>query len=103
MMPKAQAPNWRTTMKLRAILLAGVLGLPLVAGAALAADTGNRALVNAARQGDRNAVQSLLSGPAKNDIASAELNAALLLAASHNDAAMVDLLLDAGADPKATN
>jgi ankyrin repeat protein len=90
-------------MKLRAILLAGVLGLPLVAGAALAADTGNRALVNAARQGDRNAVQSLLSGPAKNDIASAELNAALLLAASHNDAAMVDLLLDAGADPKATN
>jgi len=90
-------------MSIRAILLAGVLGVPLVAGAALAADTGNLSLVNAAKQGDRNAVQSLLNGPAKKDVAGAEGAAALILAASHNDVEMADLLLRAGADPKAAN
>ena len=42
-------------MSIRAILLASVLGMPLVAGTALAGD-----LANAAKQRDRNAVQSLL-------------------------------------------
>lgn len=90
-------------MSIRAILLAGVLGVPLVAGAALAADTGNLSLVNAAKQGDRNAVQSLLNGPAKKDVAGVEGTAALIVAASHNDVEMADLLLHAGADPKAAN
>ena len=58
-------------MSIRAMILAGVLGVPLVAGAALAADTGNLSLVNAAKQGDRSAVQSLLNGPAKQDVAGA--------------------------------
>jgi uncharacterized protein len=90
-------------MSIRAILLAGVLGVPLVAGAALAADTGNLSLVNAAKQGDRAAVQSLLNGPAKQDVAGAEGGAALIWAASRNDLEMVDLLLRAGADAKAVN
>jgi len=90
-------------MKIRAILLAGVLGMPLVAGAALAADTGNLSLVNAAKQGDRAAVQSLLNGPAKQNVAGAEGGAALIWAATRNDLEMVDLLLGAGADPKAVN
>ena len=37
------------------------------------------------------------------EIAAAEGGAALIWAASHNDAKMVDLLLSAGADPKASN
>ena len=54
-------------MSIRAILLASVLGMPLAAGTALAGD-----LANAAKQGDRNAVQSLLNGLAKKDVAGAE-------------------------------
>jgi hypothetical protein len=59
------------------ILLAGVLGLPFVAGACH---------------------QSLV----KKDIC-AEGEAALIVAASRNDVEMADLLLRAGADPKAAN
>jgi len=90
-------------MSIRATILASVLSLPLVAGAALAADTGNSALVNAAKQGDRAAVQSILSGPAKQEIAATQGVAALIWAASHNDKEMVDLLLSAGVNPKAAN
>jgi ankyrin repeat protein len=97
------APSWRTSMSIRAILLAGVLGVPLVAGAALAADTGNLSLANAAKQGDRAAVQSLLNGSAAQNVAGAEGGVALIWAATRNDLEMVDMLLAAGADPKATN
>jgi ankyrin repeat protein len=90
-------------MRIRATLLAGVLGVPLFAGTALAADTGTPSLANAAKQGDRAAVRTLLNGPAKKDIAGAEGTAALIAAATRNDAEMVDLLLAAGADPKAAN
>jgi ankyrin repeat protein len=90
-------------MSIRALLLTSVLSLPLVAAAALAADTGNLSLVNAAKQGDRDAVRSILNSPAKQDIAGAEGGAALILAASRNDVEMADLLLRAGADPKAAN
>jgi ankyrin repeat protein len=90
-------------MSIRATILASALSLPLIAGAALAADTGNASLVNAAKQGDRAAVQSILSSPAKQEIAAKEGGAALIWAASHNDKEMVDLLLSAGADPKAAN
>jgi ankyrin repeat protein len=90
-------------MSIRAILLASVLGVPLVAGAALAAGAGDLSLLNAAKQGDRNAVQSLLNGPAKKDVAGAEGRAALIWAITRNDVEMADLLLRAGADPKAAN
>jgi ankyrin repeat protein len=90
-------------MRIRETFLAGVLSVPLVVGAALAADTGNQSLVNAVKQGDRAAVQSMLNGPAKKDVVSAQGGAALIWAASRNDVAMVDLLLGADADPKAAN
>jgi len=90
-------------MSIRATFLASVLGMPLVVGAALAADTGNASLVTAAKQGDRAAVQSILSGPTKQEIAAKEGGAALIWAASHNDKEMVELLLSAGANPKAVN
>jgi ankyrin repeat protein len=90
-------------MSIRTILLAGVLGVPLVTGAALAAGTGDLSLANAAKQGDRSAVQSLLNGPAKQNVAGAEGAAALIQAASRNDVEIADLLLRAGADPKAAN
>jgi len=90
-------------MSIRATILAGVLSVPLVAGAALAADTGNPSLAKAARQGDHAAVQSMLNGPTKTDLVSTEGGAALISAASRNDLEMVDLLLRAGADPKAAN
>jgi cytohesin len=101
--PTQAARSWRTTMRIRETFLAGMLSGPLVVGAALAADTGNQSLVNAAKQGDRAAVQFMLNGPAKKDVVSAQGGAALIWAASHNDLAMVDLLLGAGADPKAAN
>jgi len=90
-------------MSIKVAILASVLSLPLVAGAALAADTGNKSLVNAAKQGDRNAVQSLLSGPAKEEVVGAQGAAALIAAAARGDVQMTDLLLSAGADPKAVN
>ena len=90
-------------MSIRLTILASALSVPLVAGATLAADSGNQSLVNAAKQGDRNAVQSLLNSPAKKDVAGAEGAAALIWAASRNDLEMVDLLLRAGANPKAAN
>jgi ankyrin repeat protein len=95
---KKTASSWRTTMSIRAILLASVLSMPLVAGTALAGD-----LANAAKQGDLNAVQSLLNGSAKQDVAGAEGRAALIWAITRNDAEMADILLRAGADPKAAN
>jgi uncharacterized protein len=90
-------------MRIREAFLAGVLSMPLVVGAALAADTGNHSLVSAAKQGDRAAVQSMLNDATKKDVISAQGSAALIWAASRNDVAMVDLLLGAGADPKAAN
>jgi ankyrin repeat protein len=47
--------------------------------------------------------RSLLNGRAKEDVAGAEGTAALIWAASRNDVEMADLLLRAGADPKAAN
>jgi uncharacterized protein len=90
-------------MNLKAMLLASVLSMPLVAGAALAAGTGDQSLVTAARQGRQADVQSILNGAAKQDIIATQGGAALIWAAAHNDKAMVDLLLGAGANPKAVN
>ena len=88
-------------MSIRKAILASVLGAPLAAGVAVAADSGK--LVNAAKLGDTAAAQSILNGPTKRDVISAEGGAALIWAASHNDVAMVDLLLGAGADAKGVN
>jgi ankyrin repeat protein len=78
-----------------------LLGLALFAGAAPAAET--LSLVDAARQGDRRAVRSLLEGGAKVDVAGADGMTALIWAAHRNDAEMAALLLRAGADAKAAN
>jgi len=90
-------------MNTRATILAALMGSTICAGAALAAGAGDMSLVTAAKQGDRAAVQSLLSGRAKQDVAGAEGTAALVWAATRNDLAMADLLLRAGADAKAAN
>src|SRR5262249_49655841 len=90
-------------MKLRAMILAGLLGSTMLAGSALAADTNKMTLVAAAKPGDRAAVGTLLAGPAKQDIAGPIGTAALVWAASRNDADMVDLLLAPGADAKGAN
>jgi uncharacterized protein len=91
------------TMNIRTIFLAGLLGMPFLTGAALAADSGKQSLAEAAKLGDRDAVRSLLNGRAKEDVAGAESTNALIWAASRSDAEMADLLLRAGADAKATN
>jgi ankyrin repeat protein len=88
-------------MIIRAMTLAGWLGLPLLAGAALAA--GNLSLEDAARLGDRESVQSLLNSRAKEDVAGPDATAALIWAASRNDLEMADLLLRAGADVNSAN
>jgi ankyrin repeat protein len=90
-------------MNIGAMILAGLLGLQLLAGAARAAETPNLSLVDAARQGDREAVRSLLNSRAKVDAAGADGMTALIWAADRNDVEMADLLLRAGADVKAAN
>jgi len=87
-------------MKIRTLMLASVVGLPFLAGAALA---DNVSLVNAAKQGDRAAVQAIVSGPQKNEVRGANGTAALVWAASRGDSQMVDLLLKAGANAKGAN
>ena len=88
-------------MSIKAVILASALGLPLLAGTALAAET--KSLVDAAKAGDRDAVRTLANGPAKAYVAGPQGTAALILAAEHDDAKMVDILLAAGAEAKATN
>jgi len=90
-------------MKIRAMMLAGVVGLPFFAGAALPAQADTVSLVNAAKQGDREAVRSIVNGPAKKDVKGADGIAALVWASSRNDAEMVDLLIKAGANVKGAN
>ena len=94
---------WGTTMHIRSMSLMLLLGVALFTGAAAAAETANRSLVDAARQGDRQAVRSLLNGGAKVDVAGANGMTALIWAAHRNDTEMADLLLRAGADVKAAN
>src|SRR6516162_11361940 len=90
-------------MKMRAIILAGLLGSTVFAGAALAADTTKVPLATAAKHGDREAVRSLLNGIPQKVIAGPEGSAALVWAVSRNDPEMVDLLVRAGADVKGAN
>src|SRR5258705_13872991 len=94
-------PSGRIAMNTRATILAALMGSTILAGAALAA--GDMSLVNAAKEGDRAAVQTVLKGLTKQDVASAEGTAALVWAATRNDLAMADLLLHACANTKAAN
>src|SRR5262245_16551525 len=89
-------------MKMRSTILAALMGSTILAGAALAAGA-NDSLVNAAKQGDRAAVQALLNGSAKETVIGSQGAAALVWAATRNDLQMVDLLVAAGADVKAPN
>ena len=90
-------------MKIRAMILAGLLGSTMFTGAALAADTTNVPLVTAAKQGDREGVRALLNGIPQKVIAGPEGTAALVWAASRDDLEVADLLLRAGADAKGAN
>ena len=90
-------------MKTRATILAALMGAAMCASAALAAPASDTSLVDAAKQGDRAAVQSLLQSRVKHDVGGSEGVAALVWAATRNDLAMADLLLRAGADVKAAN
>ena len=90
-------------MNRSATILAVLMGSTIFAGAALAAEASDTSLVTAAKQGNRGAVQSLLNGRTKQDVAGVEGTAALVWAAARNDLAMVDLLLRAGANVKAAN
>jgi ankyrin repeat protein len=93
----------RTAMTMRAKILAGLLGSTMFAGVAFAAGSSDISLVTAAKEGDRAAVQSLLSNRAKGGVTGAEGTGALVWAASRNDKDMTDLLLRAGANAKAAN
>ena len=95
--------TWGIKMHIRAVMLAWLLGLALLSGAAPAAENANPSLVDAARQENREAVRSLLNSGAKADLAGAEGMTALIWAAHRNDIEMADLLLRAGADVKAAN
>src|SRR4051794_9736726 len=90
-------------MTIRAMLLAGVLSVPLGAGMALAAETDGLSLAEAAQLGDRGAGRSLLGGRGKADVPGPNGAAALIWAAERNDAEMADLLLGAGVDVKGAN
>jgi len=88
-------------MKPRTRILAGAV-LPLLVGTALAADVGG-SLVDAAKQGDRVAVRSMLGRGAGVNALASDGSTALFWAVSHNDAEMVDLLLKAGANVNVAN
>src|SRR5687767_7258613 len=104
----ATAPDGSTSergkrMTIRATLLASLLTLPLLIGASLAAGNSNRSLADAAKSGDRAAVQSLLDAGTNPNLAQADGTTPLFWAASRGDAQMVDVLLRARADVNAAN
>lgn len=82
------------------VVLAGLVSLPLVAGAA---ETGTSALASAVMAGDRTAVQSLLDSHVNVDVPDGDGTTALIWAADRDDVETADLLLRAGADVKAAN
>ena len=90
-------------MSIRAMILGGLLGFPLLAGAALAADTSDPSLADAARQGDRDGVRALLMGRGKDAVPGPEGTDALIWAVSRHDLEMADLLLGAGVNVKGAN
>jgi ankyrin repeat protein len=91
-------------MRIRTLLLLAALAVSaLPAGAARAEEAADLSLADAARNGDRAAVQALLGNHASPDVADPDGTTALIWAAGHNDLAMAALLLGAGADVMAAN
>ena len=90
-------------MNMRTAILSALAGLPLLASAALATETGTSPLASAAKEGDRAALRSLLDGRANVDVPEADGTTALMWAAYRNDVEMADILLSAGADANAAN
>jgi ankyrin repeat protein len=90
-------------MNMRATILAALMGSTILAGTAIAAGGSDMSLATAAKNGDRAAVQTLLKGRSKQDVAGIDGTDALVWAATHNDLAMADLLLHAGANAKTAN
>jgi ankyrin repeat protein len=90
-------------MNMRTAILSALAGLPLLASAALATETGTSPLASAAKEGDRAALRSLLEGRANVDVPDADGTTALMWAAYRDDVEMADILLSAGADANAAN
>jgi len=90
-------------MRIKAAILAGLIGVPLFVGGAVAADSGNPSLLDAVRQGNHDVVQSLLASHVNVNAADADGTSALIWAVTRNDVEAVELLLRAGADVKAAN
>jgi ankyrin repeat protein len=80
-------------------ILAGLVSLLFIAGAALATETGT----STAKEGDRAAVPSLSDTEANLDLLEADGTTALIWAAYRNDLERADVLLRAGADVNAAN
>src|ERR1700710_2036985 len=74
----------RIAMNMRTTVLAALMGSTILAGAALAQGGSDMSLSTAAKDGDRVAVQTLLKGRSKQDIAGADGTAALVWAATRN-------------------
>jgi ankyrin repeat protein len=87
-------------MRLHAGLLAALLVSPLFGGVGLAADL---SLVDAAKNGHRETVRTLLTARTDVNLAAPDGSTALQWAAYRNDLPMLELLLRAGADVKRDN
>jgi len=90
-------------MSIRVMMMAGLLGMPLLAGTALAADSGKQstALIQAASKNDVAAVDSLLKAGTDPNGTNDYGATALYAAAANADPAMTAKLLAAGANPNA--
>lgn len=89
-------------MSIRVMMMAGLVGVPLLAGAALAADTdkqGTAALIQAASHNDLAAIDNLLKAGVDPNSANDYGATALYAAAASADPAVTAKLLAAGANP----
>jgi len=89
-------------MTKRSTLFAALMGSAVYASVAFAAGA-DLSLTTAAKQGDQAAVQTLLSGSAKEAVSGPDGTGALVWAVTRSDLKMVDALLAAGASAQAAN
>lgn len=91
-------------MKTRITACAGLIFSGLLLTTFAAAPASDVSLLDAAKQGNREAVRSLLAGNHSGvNTAKADGTTALAFAAYHDDLEMAEMLLAAGADPNAAN
>jgi len=88
---------------LKAVVVTGLLGLSFLASPSIAADSTSLSLVDAAKQGNEEAVRTLLNRGTKADAISPDSTTALMWAVSRNNLVLARLLLAAGADPRKVN